>query len=186
MANLLTDPQQGEPAEIVAGDKAAWRRDDLAGDYGSADGWSLAYLLVKAGGGSVTVTMTADSQGWKALADAATWPAGPRDWFLQATHTSFGKTTLDRGKLTVLPDPAAAGAGYDPRSHAKRVLDSIEAAIEGRASKTDLKTTLADGRSIERLSHKELLDMRDAYAGKVQREERRASGKGPGRVLVRM
>lgn len=184
--NPLTDPQQGEPREIVAGDKSAWRRDDLTADYASANGWALAYLFVWVAGVTVTVTMTADAQGWKALADAATYAVGQADWFLQATHVTYGKTTVDRGTVTVLANPASAGAGYDPRSHAKKVLDAIEAAIEARASQTDLKTVLEDGRSIERLSHAQLLEMRDAYAAKVRREERVARGRGPGRVLVSM
>lgn len=186
MGNALTDPQAGEPTEIVKGDKFAWRRDDLVAGYPAIDGWSLAYVLVWLGGSTLTVPMTPDASGWKAIADAASWTVGRADWFLQANHASFGKTTVDRGTLTVLPDPAAAGASYDPRSHARKVLDALEAAIEGRASKTDLETTFTDGRSIKRLSHKELLDMRDAYAAKVRAEERRAAGKGPGRVLARL
>ena len=186
MPNPLTNPTHGEPGEIVKGDKAAWRRDDLVSDYPSIDGWALSYRVVWLGGVTVTVALTADGSGWKALADAATWTVGQADWFLQATHATLGKTTVARGTFTVLPDPAAAGAGYDPRSHARKVLDAVEAAIEGRASKTDMETTLADGRSIRRLSHKELLDMRDSYAAKVRAEERRQAGRGPGRVLARM
>lgn len=186
MANALTAPQQGEPAEIVGGDKTAWRRDDLAADYASADGWTLTYKFIWAGAVSDTLAMSADATGWKALADAADWTAGEADWFLQASHVTYGLTTVDRGRFTVLVNPASPGAGYDPRSHARKVLASIEAAIESRASQTDLKTTLEDGRSIERLTHAQLLEMRDAYAAKVRREDRAARGSGPGRVLVSM
>lgn len=186
MGNALTDPKHGEPTEIVKGDKSAWRRDDLAGDYPAVDGWSLLYRFVWVGGVTVTVSVTADSSGWKATADAATWTVGRADWFLQASHATYGTTTLDRGEVTILPDPTAAGASYDPRSHSRKVLEAVEAAIEGRASKTDLETTLADGRSIRRLSHEELLKMRDAYAAKVRAEERKLAGKGPGRVLARL
>jgi hypothetical protein len=128
----------------------------------------------------------ADNSGWKALADASAWTVGQADWFLQANHATYGKTTVDRGQVKILPDPASAGAGYDPRSHAQKVLDSIEAVIEGRAGKTDLETTLADGRQIKRISHGELLKMRDAYASKVRAEQRRLAGRGPGRVLARL
>lgn len=184
--NPLTDPQQGEPAEAVKGDTIAWRRDDLASDYPAADGWTLSYRIIWAAGVTVTAAMTADGQGWKISSATSSWTVGQADWFLQASHGTYGKVTVDRGRLTVLADPAAAGAGYDPRSHARKVLESIEAVIESRAGKSDLETTLADGRQIKRLSHKELLEMRDSYAAKVRAEERKASGKGPGRVLVRL
>lgn len=185
MGNALTAPQQGEPAEIVSGDKAAWRRDDLAQDYSSAGGWTLSYRFVWSGA-SATVAMTADSEGWKAVADAATWAVGLAQWFLQASHATYGQTTLGRGAILVAVNPASPPAGFDPRSHARRVLTSIEAAIEGRATQTDLKTVLADGRAIDRVPPGDLVKMRDLYAAKVRREERAAAGKGLPRVLARL
>lgn len=186
MTNPFDTPPAREPATVTAGDRVRWRRDDLADTYDAESGWTLSYALNGPNGAAASATVTADGNGWLAVLDASALVAGRWAWSLFASQAVFGRYTIDSGELDVRPDPAAPGAGYDPRSHARRVLDAINATIEGRASAADLKVTFADGRSIERIPHSELLTMRKHYARLVAGEDRKAKGIGPGRVLARL
>lgn len=184
MANLLTEARPAMPARLVAGDSLRVDRADMAATYPAADGFTVSFVFVPVtGGNAVTVAATAIAGAWSLAVGAnvtADWAAGDWRW---AAKVSKGadRLTAESGILRVLPDPAA---NADTRSHARRVLASLEAAIEGRATQTDLENTLADGRQIKRMSHKELLDMRDAYARKVAAEDRRNGRSGPSRILV--
>ena len=65
-------------------------------------------------------------------------------------------------------------AETDTRSHVKKVLDALEASIEGRASKTQVQHSV-DGVAIQHMTLTEQVDLRDRYAKKY-RAERAASG----------
>lgn len=185
MANVITSPLAAMPAAMVAGDSLKVDFADAAADYPSSGGNAVAMTLVPVSGGTpVTVSCSGGASAWSLVIAAATsagWAAGDWRWVLRATNGA-DVATIDQGQIRVAPNPASAAT--DSRTHARRVLDAIEATIEGRASKSDLKTTFEDGRSIERLTHTELLKMRDAYAAKVRAEERAARGLGPNRIVV--
>jgi hypothetical protein len=187
MTNMLAAPAMAMPARIVAGDSLKVDRVDLATDYPVADGYALSYRFAPVAGGTpVTVAAGDGTTRWSLIVDAsvtAEWAAGDWRWSAQITKGS-DRLTADSGTLAVEADPTAANV--DSRSHARKVLSAIEAAIEGRASKTDLETTFADGRQIKRLTHAELVDLRKYYAGLVVNEDRRAGRTGPGRVLMRL
>jgi hypothetical protein len=185
--NALTTAADAEPTLVVAGDSLLWERDDIAADYPPADGYALVYRFAPANGGTPAQVAATNSGGtWRVAIPSATtapWAVGEWRWTAVVSKDG-GRVVVGQGAFKVDPDPMSASAP-DTRSHARKVLAALEAAIEGRAASTDLKVTLADGRSIERLSHAELVKMRDLYAAKVAAEDRRRTGRGPSRLLAR-
>ena len=88
------------------------------------------------------------------------------------------------GVLEVLTNPASASA-YDPRSHARRVLDLIEAAMEGRIP-NGMESYTIGGRSINKIPLKELRELYEKYKQDVEREvqiERLANGRRSGKNI---
>lgn len=109
----------------------------------------------------------------------AAWAPGRYRWFYSVSDEA-DRHTLEQGTLEVLPDPAAA---FDPRSHARKVLDAIEAYLETRNYSAG-RTRIAD-RELQTIPIPELLALRDRYRAEVRAEEV-AAGLRPGpRILTR-
>ena len=87
---------------------------------------------------------------------------------------------IEGGTLEILADVSAAGAGFDPRTHAQKVLESIEAVLEGRATK-DQQSYKINNRELVRTDIADLLKLRETYRAEVARE---AAG-GRSRKLLR-
>ncbi|API58285.1 hypothetical protein BSL82_02335 [Tardibacter chloracetimidivorans] len=174
MGNLLSAPLTVEPDTITAGDTVRIRRDDLSSLYPQGEGYALVYHFQRTGGAIDAVDATWDAEGWLITVAASGWEPGPRSWSAVVTHGSYGRRTIASGSLTVLPDPTVVDASFDPRSHARKVLDAIEAVIERRASKTHEETTLSDGRQVKSIPHAELMRLRGHYAALVAAEQRQS------------
>jgi hypothetical protein len=178
------------PSEFVAGDRWAWKRTDLSADYGS--GYTLSYeLTLSTGAAPITLTATLSGDEYLmeiAAATTAAYTAGNYQWVSLITRDSDSeRIRIGYGTLEVKPDPAVSTA--DNRTHAATVLDSIEAVIEGRASKDQESYSIA-GRSLSRTPIPELLILRDRYKAEVKREEQAEKvrqGMNTGnQILVRM
>lgn len=184
---MSADPPSQIPAQITAGDTATWKRSHA--DYPASAGWSLVYYLVSATA-QITFTSSADGDDHLVLVPAATtasWAAGGYQFQERAEKTGGLKYTLASGRIQVLPNLAAATSGLDARSHARKVLDVLEAWLENRANwAADFQLA---GRSVRHIPVPELLTLRDRYRADVRREEqaaRVAQGLAPGnRILVR-
>jgi len=87
-----------------------------------------------------------------------------------------------RGELEILPDLATQAAG-DVRSHARTVLEAIEAVIEGRATKDQMSYQIA-GRSLALTPIADLLLLHDRYDSEV-RAEQTAAQLGDRRIRLR-
>lgn len=180
-----------EPTIITAGDTVRWSKD-LA-SY-PADAYALKYTLQPIAGGSpITVTATPAGTGFAITISAETsadFFPGDYRWFSTATDLATGteRYTIDGGSLTVNPDPATLTATSDLRSHARKVLTAIEAVLEGTATSDHLSYTV-DGRSLQRRTIAELLQLRSFYQQEIRREEQAealARGLGGGnRILTR-
>lgn len=158
------------PQELIAGDRWAWKRGDLS-EYGV--GYSLTYeLTLDTGVAPITLSSTLSDGVYLveiAAATTAGYTAGDYQWVELITRDSDSeRIRLNYGTLTVEPDPATSAA--DTRSHAKTVLDAIEAVIEGRANKDQESYSIA-GRSLSRTPIIDLLMMRQTYKKEVSREE---------------
>lgn len=176
-----------EPAQIVAGDSAIWSIA-LSG-YPASVGWALSYCLVShtaqimipttASGDAHLITIAAET--------TEAWTPGIYAW---QSYVTLGEDRhiVGSGMIEIKPNLAAMSTGFDSRSHIKKVLDALEAMLEGRASKDQQSYTI-EGLRIDRAPIGDLLRWRDQYRAALENEEqadriRRGLGHS-GRVLVR-
>lgn len=110
---------------------------------------------------------------------AAPWPPARYQWSYSVSDGT-ARHTLTLGTLDVLADPATA---HDPRTHARKVLDALEAFLE-RADYGASRTKIAD-RELQNIPLPELLMLRDRYRSEVRREEVAAGFRPVGRILTR-
>ena len=172
------------PASLVAGDSLIVAFGSAAAEYPSAQGWAVALVLVPvAGGALLSVNCTGGATSWIASitpVQSAELAAGKYSFALRASKTG-SRVTIENGNINVMPDLVA---NQDQRTKYQRILNSIDAVLENRASSSDLRVRFEDGREIERVSHADLMQLRDYYARKVANEARGSTG--PKRVLTRL
>lgn len=151
-----------------------------------APAWSL--LLLLRGPGSYNVASTPAANGQHQLTAAATdtaaWLPGTYSYSLRATDGNQ-VVEIDAGTLTVKPDLAATVAGADQRGHVRRVLESIEAVIENRAS-MDQERYKINNRELWRTPLADLLRLRTHYKNQLVRMQMQKSGKFGRTVKVRL
>lgn len=182
-ANYLTI----EPTELIVGDRWLWKRTDLGSDYPPAS-YSLKYSLRLAGATATEIEITANESGSDYLIEVAStttagYTAGTYIWQAYITRTSDSeRVMIASGVVDVIANRDASTS--DPRSHARKVLDAIEAVIEGRASKDQEEYTIKD-RSLKRTPLSDLLTLRNKYRAEVDAEERAANGQGSRKLLYR-
>lgn len=174
-----------EPAEIIIGDTITWIRRDVEAvsendngtldytDIKASEGWTLKFVAV-GDRGFVSITATADTDDaddFKFTATAAAtalYAAGNYQWQVTATKTTT-RYTIAEGTVVLLDNIGGRSALYDNRSHAKKVLDAIEAVIEGRATKDQQQYQIA-GRSLQLTPIPDLLRMRSIYLSEYNSE----------------
>lgn len=174
-----------EPTTVYAGDTIEWTK--ALGDYPATE-CTLSYSLVREGA-SISITASASGSEYAISVPAATsaaWQPGEYQWTSYVTSGATRKV-IETGSLIIRANPAAGG--YDTRSYVKRVLDAIEAMLEGRAT-SDVTSYSIGGRSVSKASVAELLAWRSQYRREYEREQAAARlerGLGSGRkILTRM
>ncbi|SMX27284.1 hypothetical protein TRP8649_01387 [Pelagimonas phthalicica] len=111
--------------------------------------------------------------------DTQGWNAG--DYAASIRAVSGGDVhEVEAGQVKITPDLVGLEPGHDARGHAQKVLDAIEAVIEGRASKDQQSYTI-NGRALVRTAIADLLLLRDRY----KKEFARQKAGGPGKLLRR-
>jgi len=176
MANLFdsTNYPETEPTQIIAGDRAAWKRTDLGTDYAPAS-YSLKYSARLEDSGSTEIEITASESGSDYIIEVGqstttAYTAGVYHWQAYITRTSDSeRVTVDSGTWEIKANRDAATT--DPRNHVKKVLDAIESVIEGRASK-DQESYSIQGRALSRTPIADLITLRDKYRAEWVREQR--------------
>lgn len=128
-----------EPTELRAGLTWEWRREDLVDHFPANGGWALKYWFKKSGatGANFSIDATADGVNFAVTVAAATtaaFTAGDYTWSAVATKAGVLKEA-DKGRLKILPRYDQA-ANLDDRTHARKMLEAIEAVLESRASST--------------------------------------------------
>jgi len=183
----MPDIPTTEPGEITAGDYVQWKISDA--DY-PATTYTLTYSLVK-DGKQINITAAAsgdDHLVTLAAATTALYTAGVYQWQAYMTADAVRYNT-DKGTLEVLPNFAAQSDGYDDRSHARKVLDALEAVIEGRATSAQ-EEKLLSGEGLAKTSWPHLLRARATYKAIVKKEERIEARKNntghDGNILARL
>jgi len=178
-----------EPLEIIIGDTITWKRrnvqavsenDDGVPEYTdikASESWTLKFTAVGRLG-LFAITAAADDENaddFKFTATAtvtAAYTAGDYQWQIIATYGSGASAiryTIAEGQVTLLDNISVRTALYDNRSHAKKVLDAIEAILEGRASKDQESYSIA-GRSLARTPIPDLLKLRSVYKNEYDGE----------------
>lgn len=172
-----------EPDRVTAGDTVAWSK--TLSDYPATAGWTLHYALQLFPFGTdstdacrqINLTSTASGAAHAiaaAPASTACWRPGAYIWASFVTHTDGRRYSVERGALSILPDPAQLLV----ESHAQRTLALIEAALEGRIPR-GLENTNIDGQELQRIPIEKLHGLRDRYRREVL-IERAAAGAAAG------
>lgn len=174
MATVFDAPE-GVPARLVAGDTWAWTRCDI-GEAHDPTLYTLGFTFTPVAGGSPVPIAAPAVDGVFSVEVAAivtaTFTPGTWAWTATLTRISDGaRAKFDDGTVVVLPDPATSTA--DTRSHARKVLDSIEALIEGRAAK-DVEEYTIEGRSLTKMPLDDLMRLRATYRRMVAAEAGRS------------
>lgn len=171
-------------------------------DYPASDGWTLKFRLIpRTSGDAIEITAAAaddDPDAYEVSVSAATtagWVPGDYSWAAWV-EKDVEKFTVDgwvshdqryRGgaSIAIKPDPRTVAA-FDNRSHARKVLDAIEAVIENRATLDQEEYTI-NGRSLKRTPLDDLVGLRRRYQNEVATEdaaERVAQGLAPRRSTI--
>lgn len=135
-----------------------------------APDWGLT--LIMRGPAAIDIIAMPDGRQHHLLAPAdltATWAPGVYWWAARAVR-GIDVVQVAEGQITITPDIAQAGADFDGRSHAARVLASIEAVIEGRATTDQQKYTI-NNRELWRTPIADLLLLRDRYRAELLRQQ---------------
>jgi len=175
-----------EPKSARSGDTWQWSRSFA--DY-PAPTWVLTYTLFNAAT-KVSIVAAADGTEHAVTVSAATtanYTAGRYEWIASVASGSE-RYQIDAGVIDILPNVAALSK-YDGRSHARIMLDAIEALLESRASSGDLDLVMG-AFSDRRLQYDMagLRKLRQEYAAIVASEDMaaaRARGEKAGMVQVR-
>jgi hypothetical protein len=177
---MSADIPSTPPAELRAGDTAKWRRE--LPDYPASASWQLKVTLVgQQGAHTVTADADGDAFVFTLLASiTAAWVAGR---YVRTEYVTNGteRYTIETGEILLLQDLAVATGAVDTRSHARKVLDAIEAWLESKAPTAGLVEVA--GRKVQNYPLADLLALRDRYRAEVRRE---TAGPGHGRLLVRL
>jgi len=190
MANLFdaSNAPTTEPEVVSPGDFIQWKRTDLGGDYPPAS-YTATYVARITGGGSTEIQVTGTASGSDYLftvssATSTDFTPGLYHWQLEIKRNSDNnRIVVDRGYFTCIPDLDNNGA--DPRTHAEIMVAKIESILSGKAD-SDVSSYSIAGRSLSKMSFRELTDARDYYRKEYQREviaERIRKGQGTGATV---
>lgn len=181
---MATVELTGIPEEITAGDSVSWRRQFAS--FPASDGWSMVYALVN-DGGQILIESAADGDDHLvALATTDTGDYTPGVYnFTAYIKKGAERYSVAEGVVTVRPNLESQSSGYDARPFCYRLRDALEAAMEGRASETQMSISIKD-RSISEMSHAELddaLKMAERRVMIYERNQRRKEGKPTGSTV---
>jgi hypothetical protein len=188
-----------EPSSLYAGDTISWLI--AVPDYPATAGWTLKYKAVSnvtSGYFALVSTANGDQHqvdvvgasvvGPPAVTGTDSYVPGSYTLTRYVEHSDGSRVTLGELALTVKPNLAGKSAAFDNRSHVKKVLDAIEAVMEGRAASDQLELTI-DGTTLKRMPVAELLKFRSQYLTYYQQELAAASvssSAGVGKIRVRV
>lgn len=166
---MTADIATNEPREQRAGMTWQWTR--TLADY-PAPTWTLKYWFKKTGssGANFSITATASGVDHAVSVAAATtqgYTAGDYTWAAVVTAGSEA-FEVDHGTLKLLPRYDQA-ANVDDRSHARKMLANVEAALE--ALNLGMKSYTIGTRDYTARNIDELTDLRAQYRGEVHAEE---------------
>lgn len=164
------------PASASVGDAVALKLLALSALYPAGSFTMTLSARLNGGSGAgadvLALNFAADGDTQTGTLDFTGKTAGTWSWAIKADDGSDARI-VERGTLFLNADPSTA----DVRSHGERMLTAIEALLEGRAVK-DVNSYAIAGRSLQRMTVKELMDWRSHYKSEVARERGRGKPNG--------
>lgn len=193
MADLFntTNIRSGEPEMMFVGDLVRWRRTDISDTYDPTL-YDLNYSMRKLSSSAeeIEITATSDSTGFYvdvATATSALWAFGEYSWVARVVRKSDSESiTVARGRIKVMRDLGDLADTSDPRSHARKMVDMLEATLENRAP-DDIVYYMIGGRAVSKIPPRELRELLSQYRAELSAEEaavRRAEGKPSRDTLI--
>ena len=156
------------PKKITAGESVSWSVS--LDDFPASAGWVITYTLVKSDTRIQIVSTAAGDTHLVEIPFATTAGYNDGKYHYQAhISNSVERYQVGEGAIEILPDFATKTSGHDGRTWVKAAIDALEAAIEGRASKTQLSQTI-NGLQVEHMSLTDQLNalgrLKRIWAGK--------------------
>jgi hypothetical protein len=138
--------------------------------YPAGEGWSLKIAVVNSTANQVIEAAASGDIHVISVtsAESSEWAVGSYKWIAFAIKGDL-RERISSGDIEVLGDPISGAV--DMRSHAEKVLASIEAVIEQKATTDDLSVNIR-GKLITRYNHDELIRLRNRYRHEVRQERR--------------
>ena len=193
MADLFdsTNYPTTEPEILVVGDRWVWKRTDLGTDYAPSS-YALSYRARLLGSGSTNFSFVASESGTDYIIEIASstttnYTPGTYAWNMYITRSSDSeRIALDSGKFEVKANLVTSED--DPRTHAAKMCDYLEATQESLAQKLTSSYSITD-RSNTLRSMDEISAQLNYYKAVFNREimkDRAKSGRRTGQnILVR-
>jgi len=177
-----------EPGRFIQGEKVEWTR--TLADF-PASAWTLTYTFLSPTH-TFTVIATASGEDHAAAIPSALSldvPAGEYQWQALADDGAGDVKPVDAGFLIVDRRFSQNPEGFELRSFARRMLELIEARLEGTADRDDLSYS-TEGLSVSRYSPEQLEERRAFYRRLVVQEDRLAKAANgeyhDGRIFTRL
>lgn len=144
--------------------------------YPADQGWGI-HVFIR---GKAAIDIISTAAGSQHIIDVpatttATWQPGSYGYSARAINTNGEVYEVERGTLNITADMQTVTDG-DFRSHAQKVLDAIEATIEGRAT-IDQERYRINNRELYRTPMADLLKLRAQYRNEVRQEKAKSCGK---------
>jgi hypothetical protein len=177
MANLFDadNAPKEVPKSIVIGDLVQFKLTQFSTDYPNTS-HSMTFMARSGTGANVEFSIAASNSGDDYLFSASSaatsaFTAGLYHYQIEVLETSSNnRLILDQGELDVTVDLDVNAV--DPRTHAEKMLQKIEAVLENRAD-ADVSSYSIAGRSLTKMSPEELLTWRDNYRREVKAYRRK-------------
>lgn len=177
------------PSKITAGDKIEFTESN--DNYPASAGWTAKYRLINSSG-HIDIISTADGDNHSFIlnsADTALYTAGGYDAILYF-DSGVTQQIEEKAYVSIEANPLVVDT-YDTRSHARRTLELIETAIEGRLAKQQMSIQITtrggSSRMLQYLSPKELIEARAYYKSLVAQEDEQSlidQGKPTGKKIL--
>lgn len=141
------------PETLQIGDTWGWTA--TVTDYPATDGWTLKFALRGYGLSVIDITATADGDDYivtVAAAITATYTKGKYLWeayIEKGSGPEVERYKVGEGIVELLPFLGSATAETDNRSHAQKMLDMIEAALEAAAPNAAIISLTVNGKSVQ-------------------------------------
>lgn len=148
------------PDSINAGD--SFKVKLSYAEFLASAGWSLTLVIINSDK-KIELNSVADVDDHVLSAAptvTADWPPGLYEFRIFAGDGT-DRYQVAHGRIDVLPDLTQLD-NFDHRSHVKKVLDALEAMLEGKASQDQSSLTI-EGKSLSRYTPEELISWKTHY-----------------------